>query len=168
MMTYAPLGWGIALVLSYSYLTNTLPDSETPLGDELFWVMPVFYVINGIALLLARYVSTLPGRFLPFPYKHYWLANPQRQGRYFRVCLTVSWVVTGLVNLGLASLVHGLMSTGSGTALGAIGFLGLDIIAFCFALFWPTKMLKPAATSHGSGRTSGSGRMQSYVKREFK
>lgn len=167
-MTYAPIGWGIALVFAFSYLKGALPESGTPQGAELTWVMPLLYAINVIALFLARYVSTFPGRFLPLPYKSYWLANSHRQDRYFRVTLTVSWVVVGLCTLSLASLVAGLTSTGTGTALGALGFLSLNVVAFSFALFWPTKMLKPATLSASDPLSMDSRPSQSFAKSEYK
>ena len=144
-MTYAPVGWGIAVVLAFGLIDAQLGSASDSALETTGWVWPTFAAVNGLAMLLARYASSLPGRYLPLPHKAFWLATPTRQAHYFNVTVTVVWVTAALESIGIASLVTGLTGSGTKMALGSIGFLAFNIIALGFALFWPTKRLRPGA-----------------------
>ena len=167
-MTYAPVGWGVSVVICYAVMSNHMALASPSILESLQWVWPLFGSINGVALLLFRYTSSLPGRYLPLPHKHFWLATPTRQEHYFKVTVTVVWTVAALLSMGVTSLVIGLTGSGTTTALGAIGFLGTTVVALCFALFWPTKRLRPGAQRRRNpvGQYP-MGTAQAYTKRDL-
>lgn len=162
MMTFAPIVWMICGTLSYAFLSEITSLYEGSNAKNIDVIEGLFWGLNLLALLAGRYVSLLPGRYLVLPYKHYWLANSQRQSFYFKVTLTIIWYGTGLFSVGLVALANALVSTGSETALSAIVFLGTNIFAFIFVLTWPIKMLRPGPKGGGEVTSQSS---QSYAKR---
>ena len=83
----APIAWGISIILVYGGLDGLLGGGtlSPEVNTTPYWAS--FYGLNTLGLFLSRYISTLPGKFLPLPYKDYWLATPTRQAHYFRVSL---------------------------------------------------------------------------------